>query len=63
MWFANAAGLKPDAAYEVGDGGPSMSPAQLSDLFERFESEEIEIRELLALVDARLADYSPAVSI
>jgi len=33
-----------------------MSAAQLSDLIEKLESVEAQVRELVALVDARLAD-------
>jgi len=33
-----------------------MSAAQLSDLIEKLESVEAQVRELVSLVDARLAD-------
>jgi len=39
-----------------------MSAAQLSDLIEKLESVEAQVRELVALVDARLSDYLPVVS-
>jgi len=33
-----------------------MSAAQLSDLIEKLESVEAQVRELVSLIDARLAD-------
>ena len=62
LWIANAAGLDPDTTYDIGDCGYPMSAAQLLDLIERLESVEAQVRELVALVDARLSDYLPVVS-
>ncbi|SPE43648.1 hypothetical protein SBA7_1620008 [Candidatus Sulfotelmatobacter sp. SbA7] len=60
--IATLAGFGPDTVCESGDGGTPLTVAQLAELVKRCESEESRIRELLALVDARLAEVSPMAS-
>lgn len=49
----------PDTVCETGNGGAPLTVAKLADMVKQFESEEARIRELLARVDARLAEVSP----
>jgi len=56
--IATLAGFGPDTVCESGDGGTPLTVAQLADLVKQCESEESRVRELLAQVDARLAEGS-----
>ena len=54
LWIATNAGFRAEAA----DAVSPLSAAQLVDLIRRYESEEAQIRELLAQVDARIANVA-----
>jgi hypothetical protein len=60
--LASLAGYGPTAVCHVGDDGAALTVAHLVDLAKRFESEETQTRELLARVDARLAEASLVAS-
>jgi hypothetical protein len=51
LWIATHAGFTANAA----DAVAPLSVAQLVDLIRRHEAEEVQIRELLAWVDGRIA--------
>jgi hypothetical protein len=54
--------LGPDVVCESGDGGTPLTVAHLAELVKQCASEEAQISELLELVDARLAEVSPAAA-
>jgi len=63
QWIAATCGFSAVTLIGTRDGGTPMSPAQLVASIKQFESEATHIRELLAHVDARLAQVraeSPA---
>jgi len=63
QWTAATCGFNAVTLIDTWDGGTLMSPAQLVASINQFESEVTHIRELLAHVDARLAEVraeSPA---
>ena len=63
QWIAATSGFSAVTLIDARDGGALNSPAQLVASIKQFESEVTHIRELLAHVDARLAEVkakSPA---
>jgi len=56
QWIAATSGFSAVKHIDARDGGTLMSPAQLVASIKQFESEVTHIRELLAHVDARLAE-------
>ena len=63
QWIAATCGFSAVTLIDTRDGGTPMSPAQLVASIKQFEFEVTHIRELLAHVDARLAEVraeSPA---
>ena len=63
QWIAATSGFSAVTLIDTRDGGTLLSPAQLVASIKQFESDVTHIRELLAHVDARLAEVraeSPA---
>jgi hypothetical protein len=60
--IATLGGFSHDTVCGSGDGGTPLTVAQLAELVKQCESEDGRIRELLAQVDARLAEVSLAAS-
>ncbi|SPJ16996.1 hypothetical protein SBBP2_2340006 [Burkholderiales bacterium] len=60
QWIAATGGFSADTRFDLGVGGTPISPAQLAASIKQIESEATRVRELLAQVDAGLAEVSPA---
>lgn len=59
QWIAATSGFSAVTFMDTSDDGTPISPAQLASSIKQFESQAVHIRELLAHVDARLAEVSP----
>ena len=58
QWIAATSGFAALTLIDTGECGTPISPAQLVSSIKQFESEAAHIRELLARIDARLAEVS-----